>query len=133
MAATSKNKAIATARVIAIITSPFVIYSPFRSSCKQRIASDAGVVGRNSKAIRGLLDCFIVGCVVVAYDTASFADVSLVLILLKIWLMLTPILDRTKSAAAPIKTKSNEYSQDCYSLKRAGQIRFRLPLTVLFP
>ena len=35
---------------------------------------------------------------------------SLVLILLKIWLMLVPIVVNTKTAAAPIKTNNNEYS-----------------------
>lgn len=45
-----------------------------------------------------------------SYEMLLLADVSFVLILLKIWLMLWPIVVKTKTAAAPIKTNNNEYS-----------------------
>ena len=41
---------------------------------------------------------------------ALFAEVSFVLILEKIDVMLCPIAESTKRAAAPMRTKSNEYS-----------------------
>lgn len=61
------------------------------------------------------------------YEILLFADVSLVLILLKIWLMLWPIVVRTKTAAAPIKTNNNEYSTmswPCSSLINSLSIGF---------
>ena len=45
-----------------------------------------------------------------SYEMLLFAVVNFVLILEKIELMLWPIVVRTKTAAAPIKTNNNEYS-----------------------
>ena len=65
------------------------------------------------------------------YEILLFAVVSLVLILEKIELMLWPIVVKTKTAAAPIRTNNNEYSTiscPCSSLINSRIIDFLLVL-----
>jgi hypothetical protein len=61
------------------------------------------------------------------YEMLLLAVVSRTLILLKIWLMLWPMMVKTKTAAAPIKTSNNEYSTmscPCSSLTKFRIVKF---------
>lgn len=68
------------------------------------------------------------------YEMLLLADVSFTLILLKIWLMLCPMVVKTNTAAAPIRTNNNEYSTiscPCSSLINSLIIGFLLSCLVM--